>query len=145
MGAEELIGVKLISESWAPFFDSAVTAAVSLADRRASINLADNPMNYRLVMFSPKIEEGKEPPVPIQVSVSFKVDAKPKRLLALLYSTTKMPALNDPEFERKTAATWQPDFHAKSYIRQELPLIWDEKLQTVNVTLGYGISQLVWE
>ena len=140
LGAEELIGVKLISESWAPFFDSAVTAAVSLADRRASINLADNPMNYRLVMFSPKIEEGKEPPLPIQVSVSFKVDAKPKRLLALLYSTTKMPALNDPEFERKTAATWQPDFHAKSYMRQELPFIWDEKLQTVNVTLDYGIT-----
>lgn len=145
LGAEELIGVKLISESWAPFFDSAVTAAVSLADRRASINLADNPMNYRLVMFSPKIEEGKEPPLPIQVSVSFKVDAKPKRLLALLYSTTKMPALNDPEFDRKTAATWQPDFHAKSYIRRELPFIWDEKLQTVNVTLDYGITQLVWE
>ena len=145
LGAEELIGVKLISESWAPFFDSAVTAAVSLVDRRASINLADNPMNYRLVMFSPKIEEGKEPPLPIQVSVSFKVDAKPKRLLALLYSTTKMPALNDPEFERKTAATWQPDFHTKSYIRRELPFIWDEKLQTVHVTLGYGISQLVWE
>ena len=145
MGDQELVGVKLLSEPWAPFFDSALTVAVSLADRRASINIADNPMNRGLIMFSPKIEEGKEPPQPIQVSVSFKVDQKPKRIIALLFSTTKMPALNDSEFERKTATTWQPDYHAKSYTRQEIPFTWDEKLKTINMTFDYGIRQLVWE
>ncbi len=144
MGNQELVSVKLLSEAWAPFFDSAVTAAVSLVDRRASINIAGNPMDRGLIMFSPKIEEGKEPALPIQISVSFKVDEKPKRIVAL-YSTTRMPALNDPEFERKTAEAWQPDYHAKSYMRQELPFTWDEKLKTVNVTLADGIRQLVWE
>jgi len=145
MGNEELVSVKLLSEEWAPFFDSAATVAVSLADRRASINIADNPMNYRLVLFSPKIEEGKEPALPIQVSVTFKVDEKPKRIIALAYSTTKMPDLSDPGFESKTAAIWQPDYHADSYLRQEIPFTWDEKLKTVNATFDYGIRQLVWE
>lgn len=144
MPDQELMTVKLLSEPWAPFFDPAVTAAVSLADRRASFNFAANPMDSGLIMFSPKIEEGKEPPLPIQVSVSFKVDEKPKRIIAL-DSLTKMPALSNPAFDLKTAAIWQPDYHAKFYMRKELPFTWDEKLKTVNVTLGCGISQLIWE
>jgi hypothetical protein len=141
---QELIGVKLLSEAWAPFYNSAVTAAVSLTDRRASINLATNPMDRNLIMFSPKIEEGKEPPLPIQISVKFKVDGKPRRIIAL-YSSTKMPALKDPKFEPKTSAIWQPDYHAKFYTRQELPFTWDEKLKTIGVTLDCGIHQLAWE
>jgi len=144
MGNQELIDVKLLSEPWAPLFDSAVTAAVSLADHRASFALAENPIFCGLVMFSPKIEEGKEPSLPIKVSVIFRVDEKPKRIVALR-SNTKIPALDDPEFERKTAANWQPDWHAKSYLRESLDFTWDEKLKTVNVTLDHGIRQLVWE
>ena len=143
-GAEELVGVKLLTEEWAPFFESASTVAVSLVDRRASINIADNPMNRGLIMFSPKIEAGKEPALPIQVSVSFRVNEKPKRIVALR-STTKMPALSDPEFDRKTADIWKPDYHTKSLIRREMPFTWDDKTKMVQVTLEHGIRQLVWE
>ncbi len=144
MANQELVGVKLLSEPWAPFFDSAGTIAVSLADRRASINLAGYPIFCGLIMFSPKIEEGKEPPLPLKVAVTFKVGEKPKRIIALR-SNTKMPALNDPEFDRKSAANWQPDFHAKSYLRETLDFTWDETRKTVSVAVDHGIHQLVWE
>ena len=144
MGEQELISVKLLSEPWEPFFDSAVTAAVSLADRRASINLAEFPIFTGLIMFSPKIEEGKEPPLPLKLSVTFRVDGKPKRIIALR-STIKTPVLEDPQFARKTAADWQPDFHAKSYLRKTLDFTWDEKLKTVTLIFDNGIQQLVWE
>ncbi len=58
---QQLIKVELLSKPWAPFFDSAVTAAVSLPDHRASFSLPINPMDRHLILFSPKIEEGKEP------------------------------------------------------------------------------------
>ena len=144
MGNQELVGVKLLTEQWAPFFDSAATVAVSLPDRRASISQAELPIFSGLLMFSPTIEEGKEPSLPLKVAVTFRVDAKPKRIVAR-YSTTKMPGLNDPEFERKTGANWQPDFHAKSYLRETLDFTWDEQRQTVTVTVDHGIRQLVWE
>ena len=144
MGTQELVRVKLVSEAWAPFFDSAVTVAVSLPDRRASINIAANPMDRGLIMFSPKIEEGKEPPLPIQVSVSFKADEKPRRIIAI-YSVTEMPALTDPGFERKIAPVWNPDYHSRFYKRETPDFTWNEQAKTISVVLDYGIRQLVWE
>jgi len=76
--------------------------------------------------------------------VSFRVNEKPKRIVALR-STTKMPALSDPEFDRKTADIWKPDYHTKSLIRREMPFTWDDKTKMVQVTLEHGIRQLVWE
>ena len=139
----ELIKVELLSKEWEPFFDSAVTAAVSLADKRASISLPISPMDRGLIMFSPKIEAGKEPPLPTRVAVSFKVNEKPKRIIALR-SQTAMPALEDPAFDRKTSA-WENDPHKGHYLRETLAFDYNEATGMVTVQLDVGIRQLVWE
>ena len=140
---QELIKVELVSKPWEPFFDSAVTAAVSLVDRRACFSFPCSPMDTHLVMFSPKLEEGKEPVLPMVVSVSFKVNEKPKRIVALR-SSTETPKLDDPEFERATKR-WKNDPHQGHYLREQLDFNYSAESQTVTVKLDLGIRQLVWE
>lgn len=143
MGTQTLIQVHLQSEAWAPHFDSAVTAAVSLADRRASFSLPLSPMDRGLIRHSPKITPGQEPPLPTEVAVTFLVDAKPRRLVALRSATT-MPSLDDAESTR-TTASWNDDPHKPYYLRTEPAFTWDETRKTVTVILDLGIRQLVWE
>jgi hypothetical protein len=143
LGGEELIKVELLSKPWEPFFDSAVTGAVSLADRRASFSFPLTPMDRGLILFSPKVKEGEEQPLPIQIAVSFRVDEKPKRIVALR-SSTEMPKLVDPEFDRLTAP-WENDPHQGHYLREPLDFTWDAENKLVTVILDVGIRQLVWE
>lgn len=138
-----LLKVELRSMEWEPFFDSRVTAAVSLEDRRASFSLPMAPMDKGLLMYSPKIEAGKEPVLPIRVAVSFKVNERPKRIIALR-SNALMPPLDDPAFERKTTP-WENDPHKRLYLRETLDFDYDEAGRMVTVQLDVGIRQLVWE
>jgi len=143
LGNEELIKIKLLNKPWAPFFDSAVTGAVSLADHRASFSFPLSPMDKGLVMFSPKVKEGEEQPLPLQVAVSFRVNEKPKRIVALR-SATETPKLDDPEFDRLTVP-WTNDPHQGHYLRETLDFTWDAEKKLVTVVLDVGIRQLVWE
>jgi len=143
LGNESLIKAELLSKDWAPYFDSEVTAAVSLKDKRASFGLPDNPMDKGLVIDPPRVEKGKEAAQPVQVSVSFRVNEKPKRIISLR-SSTLMPKLDDPAFDRKTS-TWANDIDKTHYRRQPLDFTWDEKTKCVTVILDIGIRQLVWE
>lgn len=142
LGKERLLKVELVSKEWDPLFDSAVTAAVSLKDKRASFSFPPNPTDRQLVMFAPREEEGKEPMLPIRVSVSFRAGKKPKRIVALR-SNTEMPKLNDAAFDQKTA--WENDPHKGHYLREVLDFTWDEQTQCVGVMMDVGIRQLVWE
>jgi len=94
-------------------------------------------------MFSPKVKEGEEQPLPIAVAVSFRVNQKPKRIIALR-SSTERPQLNDPYFDRMTTG-WENDPHQGHYLRESLDFTWDEQSKTVTVTMDVGIRQLVWE
>jgi hypothetical protein len=143
LGAETLMKVELLSKPWEPFFDSAVTGAVSLVDRRASFSFPLSPMDKGLIMYSPKIKEGEEQPLPLQVAVSFRVNEKPKRIVALR-SATETPKLDDPEFDRMTAG-WENDPHQGHYLREPLAFTWDSEKKLVTVILDVGIRQLVWE
>ena len=140
---EELIKVELLSKPWAAFFDSAVTGTVSLADHRASFSFPLSPMDKGLIMFSPRVKEGEEQPLPLQVAVSFRVNEKPKRIVALR-SATETPKLDDPEFDRLTVP-WANDPHQGHYLRETLDFTWDAEKKLVTVILDVGIRQLVWE
>ena len=142
-GGQQLIKVELISKDWAPYFDSKVTGAVSLKDRRATFSLPDNPAIDHLLIDYPRVEAGKEAPQPIQVSVSFHVSAKPKRMISLR-SSTQMPKLDDPEFTKRTSV-WENDINKDHYRRQQIDFTWDEKTQSVSVLMDTGTRQLVWE
>ena len=143
LGNEELMKVQLLSKPWAPFFDSALTGAVSLVDRRASFSFPLSPMDKELIMFSPKVKEGEEQPLPLQVAVSFRVNEKPKRIVALR-SATETPKLDDPAFDRLTVP-WESDPHRGHYLREPLDFTWDAEKKLVTVVLDAGIRQLVWE
>jgi hypothetical protein len=143
LGDETLMKVELLSKPWEPFFDSAVTGAVSLADRRASFSFPLSPMDKGLIMYSPKVKEGEEQPLPLQVAVSFRVNEKPTRIVALR-SATETPKLDDPEFDRMTAG-WENDPHEGHYLREPLDFTWDAEKKLLTVILDVGIRQLVWE
>jgi len=143
LGNDDLIRVELMSKAWEPLFDSAVTAAVSIADHRASFSFPFSPLDRRVVLFSPKVNEGQEKALPISVSVSFKVNEKPKRIVALR-SSTQMPKLDDPAFDKRTVA-WENDPHKGHYMREPLDFVWNEEKKTVTMTLDVGIRQVVWE
>jgi len=143
LGEKVLLKAELSSRGWASCFDSAVTAAVSLKEKRASFSLPDNPMDKGLIIDPPRLEQGKEAAQPIQVSLSFRVDEKPKRIIALR-SSTQMPMLDDLAFASKTAG-WENDLDKTHYRRQPLVFTWDAKTQCVTVTLDTSFRQLVWE
>jgi len=143
LGDETLMKVELLSKPWEPFFDSAVTGAVSLVDRRASFSFPLSPMDKGLIMYSPKVKEGEEQPLPLQVAVSFRVNEKPKRIIALR-SATQTPKLDDPDFEHMTAG-WENDPHQGHYLREPLDFTWNAEKKLVTVILDVGIRQLVWE
>lgn len=143
LGNETLLKVELLSKPWQPFFDSAVTGAVSLADHRASFSFPLSPMDKELILFSPKVKEDEEQPLPLQVAVSFRVDEKPTHIVALR-SATEMPKLDDPEFDRLTVP-WKNDPHQGHYLREPLHFTWDAEKKLVTVILDVGIRQLVWE
>lgn len=143
LGNEALIKVELLSKPWEPFFDSAVTGAVSLVDHRASFSFPLSPMDRGLVMFSPKVKAGEEQPLPLQVAVSFRVDEKPRRIVALR-SAWESPKLDDPEFDRLTLP-WKNDPHQGHYLREPLAFTWDAEKKLVTVILDVGIRQLIWE
>ena len=145
LNKQALLKVELLSKEWQPFFDSAVTAAVSLPDRRASFNFPRSPMDRSLIMFSPKMEAGKEPALPVSIGVTFKVNEKPKRIVAQR-SNFRMPLLDDLGFDRKTSP-WENDPHRNQnhYLRESLDFTYDEAHKTVTVKLDVGIRQLVWE
>jgi hypothetical protein len=143
LGNETLMKVDLLSKPWEPFFDSAVTGAVSLADRRASFSFPLSPMDKGLIMFSPRVKEGEEQPLPLRVEVSFRVNEKPKRIIALR-SATEMPKLDDPEFDR-LSVPWANDPHKGHYLREPLDFTWEAEKKLVTVILDVGIRQLVWE
>jgi len=142
LGNDRLLQVELLSKGWNTFFDSAITAAVSLKDKRASFSFPPSPTDRQLVMFTPKVEEGKEPVQPISVSVTFRTEEKPKRIIALR-SNSEMPKLDDPAFDKKT--DWENDSHKGHYLREQLDFSWDEKTKCATVTMDVGIRQLVWE
>ena len=87
--------------------------------------------------------EGEEQPLPLQVAVSFRVNEKPKPIVALR-SATETPKLDDPEFDRLTVP-WENDPHQGHYLRESLNFTWDAEKKLVTVILDVGIRQLVWE
>lgn len=143
LGNENLLKMELLSQPWAPWFDGAVTAVVSLPDRRASFSFPPTPSDRQLIMNNPKIIPGEEPALPISVAVSFRVNEKPQRIIALR-SITERPEINDPAFEQKTAP-WKNDPHQKSYLRKELDFTYDEGTKMATVQLDAGIQQIIWQ
>jgi len=143
LGNEELIKVALLSQPWEPFFDSAVTAAVSLPDHRASFSFPPSPSDRQLVMFNPKLTPGLEQPLPISVAVSFRVSQKPARIIALR-SDIRSPDLDDSTFDRKTTP-WANDPHQGHYLREQLNFQYDEISKLVTVQMDTGIRQLIWQ
>ena len=71
-----------------------------------------SPMDKGLILFSLKVNEGEEQPLPLQVAVSFRVSEKPRRIIALR-SATETLKLDDPAFDRLTVP-WEND-----------PLVWE--------------------
>ena len=143
LGKDSLVKAELIAKEWEPFFDSAITAAVSLKDKRATFGVAENPMNEGLIVKPPRIDPGKPPEIPIQVSVTFRTETKPTRIITFRSETTR-PEINDPEMERKTTA-WPRDYHAPTYKRKTAEFTWDEASKSVTLPLEVGITQAVWE
>ena len=143
LGRQDLVKVELLSQPWAPLFDSAVTALVSLADRRASFSFPLSPVDRGLVRFPPRLVAGEEPVLPMRIAVSFRVNEKPRRVVALR-SDVEMPVLDDSALNRKTIA-WKADPHQGHYLRETVDFTYDETRQAVTVILDFGIRQLVWE
>jgi len=143
LGAEPLVKADLLNKVWAPYFDGTVTVAASLKDKRAAIGVAGNPMHDFLIIKPPRIDPGKPDEIPLKVSVTLRMDARPKRIVALR-SDSRMPQLNDPEAERKTTA-WPRDYHAPTYQRKTLDFTWDEQNRCATVQFETGITQIVWE
>jgi hypothetical protein len=138
-----LLNIKLLSTEWKSLYNNAVTAAVSIKDKRATFSFNSNPMDRRLIMFSPKIEIGKEPALPIVNQVTFKVAARPTKIIALR-SVTEMPELIDESFDKQTKP-WYNDPHANRYLREELKFDYNASAQLVTIKLDVGVRQIIWE
>ena len=143
LGNETLVKSELIRKEWAPYFNSAITVAVSLKEKRATFGVAENPMNAGLIIKPPRIDPGKPEEIPFQVAVTFRTETKPKRIVTFRSDTTR-PDLNDPEMDRKTTA-WPHDYHAPTYKRKSMDFTWDETTKCVTFPLEVGITQAVWE
>ena len=145
-----LLKSELFSLPWAKLYDHAVSALVSLSSRRASFILNPDPWNESLLMYNPKIEEGKEPPVPIRVKISFKVNEKPNRIVKLR-SNEKQAELNDPVFTDKIkkgnffTGKKQYGLIESRIAREELKFDYDAKTKIVSIILPNGFNQIVWE
>ncbi len=147
---ELLLKSELNSLPWKSFYDNAVTAVVGLDSKRATFVLNPNPWDEHLMLYNPKLEEGKEPALPIEVKVTFKVNEKPNRIVKVR-SADKQAELENATFKDKVAkgnfftgkknyANVEPRF-----ARQELKFDYDEKKHLVSVILHEGFNQLVWE
>lgn len=145
-----LISSQLESTPWAASYDPKVTALVSTATCRATVVTEPNPWCESVMMYPPKLEAGKEPPVPIRVRVSFYTGKRPVRMI-WERSLDKSPQLENPEYDRKIA---QGNFltQLKNYAvidsrltRRPQEFDYDAKTGMVTVSLPNGFNQLIWE
>lgn len=139
---QSLISSTLKTAVWADRYPATINALVSLADKRASLDLRPWPLDTQLLLNPPRLVPGQEPTALLLVSVSFHVEAKPARMV-VLHSFSGDLKLNDPEFEK--FAAWPRDWHAAEYKREVLPFTYDAATGMVTVELEPGEHQVVWE
>ncbi len=145
-----LLKSELYSTAWSELYDHSVSGIVSLEHKRASFTLKPNPWDQYMLMFNPKIEEGKEPAVPIQVKISFKVDEKPKKIVRLR-SNEEQPELENKVFDDKIEkgnffkGKKQYKIIESRIAREVINFEYNDINKLVSVILPNGFNQLVWE
>ena len=150
IGDRTYLRAELKSTAWEGLYDPKTTGTVSLSAQRASFILAPDPWSDHLVLYNPKIEEGKEEPVPIAVSISFYTGKAPEKIV-WERSNEKMPQFDRPEYDRMIS---EGNFLTglKNYReidsrlpRKEIPFSYDAGTGMVTVTLPEGFNHIVWK
>ena len=139
---QTLVSSTLDTPVWKDRYSTKLNALVSLADKRATFDLKPWPGDWTLLLNPPLAFPGKEPTALLLTSVSFRVDAKPTKMV-ILHSFSGDLKLNDPEVEKMTA--WPRDYHAAVAKREPLAFTYDPKTSMVTVLLEPGEHQLIWE
>jgi hypothetical protein len=119
-----------------------VNALVSLADKRASFDLRPWPLDGTLLLNPPRAIPGQEPTAPLTVSITFRVDAAPTKMLVLHAYTGKLE-FNDPAWDKEMA--WPRDRHVPYYKRQPLAFTYNAVAGTVTIQLEPGEHQILWQ
>jgi hypothetical protein len=139
---QPLITSTLNTKAWAGRFPATVNALVSLQDKRASFDLRPWPGDDTLLLNPPLAVPGQEPTAMLLVSVSFRVNARPARML-IMHSYSEDLELNDPAWDKET--DWPRDYHASLYKRMPLAFSYDAASSMATVLLEPGEHQIVWE
>lgn len=139
---QTLISSRLKTSVWEGRYSTTVNGLVSLNDKRASFDLKPWPGDTTLLLNPPHAVPGEEPPAPLLIAVSFRVDASPTKML-VLHSFTGELKFNDQRSDQ--LERWPRDYHAGVYKRQPLPFTYDSTSHIVTVLLEPGEHQLLWE
>jgi hypothetical protein len=140
--AKTLIVASLSTPVWKGLYSTELNALVSLKDKRASFDLKPWPGDEHLLLNPPLAVPGQEPTAPLLVTVSFRVAAKPTRII-VQHGFTGTPQLNDPEADAWDK--WPRDWHRNVARREPLKFIYDSATGLVSVELEPGAHQIVWE
>lgn len=137
-----LISVSLATPVWNGLYSTALNALVSLKDKRASFDLKPWPGDEHLLLNPPLAVPGQEPTAPLWTTVSFRVSAKPVRIV-VEHGYTGTPLLNDPKADEWSS--WPRDWHKNVARREALDFTYDPATHMVTVQLEPGAHQIVWE
>ena len=150
VSGRSLIKTELYSFPWKELYKHKVTGLVGLKSQRATFVLEPDPWNEYVLIHDPKIEEGKEPPVPIRVKVSFYTGKRPVKMVRER-SNESIPSLHNPEFDNKIE---KARFYTglKNYAKIESRMArvdqdfeYDDSTGIVSTLLPPGFNHLVWE
>ncbi|WP_373147202.1 heparinase II/III family protein [Bacteroides xylanisolvens] len=150
VSGRSLIKTELYSLPWKELYKHKVTGLVGLKSQRATFVLEPDPWNEYVLIHDPKIEEGKEPPVPIRVKVSFYTGKRPVKMVRER-SNESIPSLHNPEFDNKIE---KARFYTglKNYAKIESRMArvdqdfeYDDSTGIVSTLLPPGFNHLVWE
>ncbi|MFZ4454582.1 MAG: heparinase II/III domain-containing protein [Bacteroidales bacterium] len=128
-------------------YDPSVVGVVSLVDKRASFTFKPATWNVSLILVCPANLDYNMNQF---VTVSFKVDTKPTKLVALK-SSVEMPKLKDEFAESKIEASdVLNDKKNYSVIRSAVARTnpnfeYNETTKMLTITLTAGFNQLIWE
>jgi len=150
LGKQKLINSTLSSTAWNGLYDHKVTGMVNPQTKRATFVLNPDPWNEHVMLYNPKIEDGKEAPVPIRVAISFYIGKKPKKMI-WERSSDRMPEVNRELYNQKielgkfNTGLKNYDVIDSRLSRKQQEFEYNEKTGIVTVILPDGFNQLVWE
>ena len=137
-----LISSSLKTEVWKGRYEPTMNALVSLKDKKASFDLKPWPGDAGLLLNPPRANPGQEPTALLLTAVTFRLDAKPSRML-IFHGYSPELKFDDPLAEAKT--NWQNDYLAPFYKRQSLEFSYDPLTSTVTILLEPGEHQVIWQ